>query len=304
MSKNTYLESGSKCLRPIRNLEPAGIKAGSHFAFHGVPGIGALQPAAVVSAFLVILIFASEGDAGGTPHLGQFFSDKATKDLIQTAPARFRRHFVLETDIKWDLGVGEDGTIRFIRTEDPRFQTREGFSVHSQYSEVRRRTGKEAVPYSDWGYAVDLPSGWKAVFRIKSSSAIASVPDATEISFFYQGSDGWTKERPRASNGYYRGYLDQYASSQLPDGANETVSVIGMVEKPNTVVQPRSGLTLTQALDEAGGFAPFGDHQHVGIWRSEEGRFLTVNVDAIRRKELSDLVLLKGDIVVIVERVM
>jgi protein involved in polysaccharide export with SLBB domain len=109
------------------------------------------------------------------------------------------------------------------------------------------------------------------------------------------------REPSHRFQGFYRGYLEQYAAAELPPDANEKVAVIGRVQKPG-VIQPRDGLTVTNAIIESGGFADWADHHHVGIWRDTDGRFLMVNVEAIKRKEEPDLVLLKGDIVVVTGR--
>jgi hypothetical protein len=121
--------------------------------------------------------------------------------------------------------------------------------------------------------------------------------------FFFSG---WAlslaaREPSHRFQGYYRGYLEQYAAAELRENANETVAVIGYVKRPGTI-EPREGLTLTNALDESGGFTDWADHHHVGIWRDGEGRFVAVNVYAIERKEVDDPLLYKGDIVIVTGR--
>ncbi len=110
-----------------------------------------------------------------------------------------------------------------------------------------------------------------------------------------------SREPSRRFQGYYRGYLEQYAAAELPENSNEAVAVIGRVEKPRTI-EPRQGLTLTKALEESGGFADFADSRHVGIWKNGEGRFIAVNVRAIQRKRVDDPLLHAGDIGIVTPR--
>lgn len=110
-----------------------------------------------------------------------------------------------------------------------------------------------------------------------------------------------SREPSHQFQGYYRGYLEQYAAAELPEKSNKAVAVIGLVKKPRTI-EPRDGLTLTKALDESGGFMDFADHHHVGIWQDGEGRFIAVNVHAIERKQVDDPFLHAGDIVIVTQR--
>jgi hypothetical protein len=110
-----------------------------------------------------------------------------------------------------------------------------------------------------------------------------------------------SREPSHHFQGYYRGYLEQYAAAELSENANEAVAVIGGVKTPRTI-EPREDLTLTKALDESGGFTDFADHRHVGIWKNGQGRFVAVNVHAIERKQVDDPVLHAGDVVIVTPR--
>lgn len=109
------------------------------------------------------------------------------------------------------------------------------------------------------------------------------------------------REPSNRFQGYYRGYLEQYASADLPNDAHESIAVIGYVKRPG-VLPPRERLTLTEAIRDCGGSAEFADRQHVGIWKDAEGRFAIANVRQIERKQSADPVLRKGDIVVVTVR--
>ena len=102
----------------------------------------------------------------------------------------------------------------------------------------------------------------------------------------------------------FRTYLETYAKATLPRSSEYSVAIIGLVNKPKTVIDAQPGLTLRAAIDQAGGFAPYADQLRIGIWRNEEGRFLMVSVHAIATGRSPDLVLLRGDIVIVIERQM
>jgi hypothetical protein len=111
-------------------------------------------------------------------------------------------------------------------------------------------------------------------------------------------------DKPRYFHGWYRGYLEEYAASSLPENADQSVAVIGLVKTPNTLIPPENGLTVSKAIDRAGGFAPFADHAHVGIFSSDEGLFLMTNLYQVKEGKAPDLILLKGDIVIFAGRLM
>ena len=111
----------------------------------------------------------------------------------------------------------------------------------------------------------------------------------------------WAREPSKKFQGWYHGYFEQYATADVPPNAADHVLVIGHVKKPG-VVAPSEGLTLMRALEECGGFADWADHRHVGVWNNAEGKFVIANAYAIGRKEISDPVLQKGDMVIVTGR--
>ena len=94
-------------------------------------------------------------------------------------------------------------------------------------------------------------------------------------------------------------------SAGLPPPVNdpEHVLVTGRVKKPGAIA-PRDGLTLTEALEEVGGFADWPDRHHVYVWKSGEKRYIIVDAEAARRKEIPDPILQKGDVVTVYQYVM
>lgn len=112
------------------------------------------------------------------------------------------------------------------------------------------------------------------------------------------------RDKARHFHGYYRGYLEEYAAASLPEDADKAIAVIGLVKNPGTLIVPEQGLTVSKAIDRAGGFAPFADHAHVGIFRSDDGRFLMTSLYQVKDGKSPDLFLLKGDIVIVTGRLM
>ena len=111
-----------------------------------------------------------------------------------------------------------------------------------------------------------------------------------------------------------RAFLEEIGRAELPDEAYKLVAVVGALKRPIDfsvrhqvsvfTMTPRAGLTVSQAIEAAGGFGDFGDARHVGVWKNESGTFLTIDVRAARKKEplARDPVLEPGDIVVILQR--
>jgi hypothetical protein len=129
---------------------------------------------------------------------------------------------------------------------------------------------------------------------------IASTAQSQHPEYFPEG-------RPRA-------FLDEVRRASLPEDAYKLVAVVGALKRPIDLsvrhqvsvftMQPRGDLTVSHAIEAAGGFGDFGDARHVGLWKNESGAFLTVDVRAVEKKEpdARDPVLEAGDIVIILQR--
>ena len=89
----------------------------------------------------------------------------------------------------------------------------------------------------------------------------------------------------------------------LSPDAPKVISVLGEVPHPHTI-QPAEGLTVSKAIEMAGGFTDLSHRRRVGIWRPKEPRFLTVDVKAALQKErgATDPVLGPGDVVIVIVR--
>lgn len=93
----------------------------------------------------------------------------------------------------------------------------------------------------------------------------------------------------------YRGYVQKLS----PD-ADKVISVVGGVLNPHTI-PAIEGLTVSKAIEMAGGFVDFANRRKVGLWRPKEGQFSTVDVRPVlqRKPGASDPVLAAGDVVIV-----
>jgi protein involved in polysaccharide export with SLBB domain len=77
-----------------------------------------------------------------------------------------------------------------------------------------------------------------------------------------------------------------------------------MVRKPQSI-WPAEGLTVSKAIELAGGFADFADRRKVRVSRRKENRSFTVDVKAVLQKKpgAEDPLLEAGDVVFVATRV-
>jgi hypothetical protein len=92
--------------------------------------------------------------------------------------------------------------------------------------------------------------------------------------------------------------------ARLSPDADQVISVLGCVRNPRTIL-PAEGLTVTKAIELAGGFGDFASRGKVGLWKSKEGRYFTVDVKAVAAKtaDVEDPLLNAGDVVLVNQRV-
>jgi polysaccharide export outer membrane protein len=86
----------------------------------------------------------------------------------------------------------------------------------------------------------------------------------------------------------------------VPDLQESRVQVVGQVEKPGSVVW-RKGMTLVQAISDAGSFKRFAKKDKIKVVR-RNGDSLIVNFDEIMSGKVPDLVLEPRDIIYVDER--
>lgn len=90
---------------------------------------------------------------------------------------------------------------------------------------------------------------------------------------------------------------------ELAGGESERVCVVGKVAKPSDLVF-KDGLTVTQAIAEAGGILPGVKDLEVIVLSSSGGKMRVIDVDlkAIQKKRKDDLKLQALDIVEVLSR--
>ena len=95
----------------------------------------------------------------------------------------------------------------------------------------------------------------------------------------------------------------QYLKGKLSPDADKVISVIGAKQNPYTI-PPTQGLTVSKAIELAGGFPDFAERRRVGVWRAKEARFFKVDVKAVlqRNPDANDPLLEAGDVVIVVMR--
>jgi hypothetical protein len=94
--------------------------------------------------------------------------------------------------------------------------------------------------------------------------------------------------------------FSEYVQKLSPD-VDKVISVVGGVRNPHTIPVTER-LTVSKAIEIAGGFGDFANRPRVGLWRPKEGQFSTVDVRAVLQKkpDASDPVLGAGDVVIVI----
>jgi polysaccharide export outer membrane protein len=101
------------------------------------------------------------------------------------------------------------------------------------------------------------------------------------------------------------GYLrDPQVNLLVVETNSKRLSVLGAVVKPGTFPMV-SGMTVIQAVSQAGGFTPLADKDGTVVTRTVDGKLerYRVPVGDITRGDLEDFPLRSGDIVFVPERV-
>lgn len=101
------------------------------------------------------------------------------------------------------------------------------------------------------------------------------------------------------------GYLKKpYVSVLLEESNSKRISVLGAVAKPGTM-QLIPGMTVVQAISQAGGFAPLASKDDTVVSRKsgEKLERFRIAMTQIARGDASDFLLRSGDIVFVPERV-
>ena len=94
--------------------------------------------------------------------------------------------------------------------------------------------------------------------------------------------------------------LSEYLKATLPADAEKVISVLGEVRNPQSI-PPEQGVTVTKAIELAGGFRDFANSRKVKVWKPTEGRYLTVDLRASlhNKPDAEDPLLRAGDVVIV-----
>ncbi|MFZ1217738.1 MAG: hypothetical protein WAO00_00525 [Chthoniobacterales bacterium] len=146
----------------------------------------------VIIASLTIACAAVRAGQPESPHVNESVPVAAVEQmqgnshvLIMSSPSQFYRHFVLTDGVRWDLGVSDEGQIKYVSTKDTRFKTAEGITVGMRLSDVRARIKEPMIRYPGWAWAIELPSGGKAAFVQGRSLTEGSLSASAPVSFLY-----------------------------------------------------------------------------------------------------------------------
>ena len=114
---------------------------------------------------------------------------KIESELIMTSPSSFDvKYQIKRNGIKFNLGVNDKNTIKYIGTNDPKFKTEEAVSVGDTYDYVRKLTDNEVYKISGWAYVLDMESGWSAAFVEGENATNEELKPDSKVVFIYKDS--------------------------------------------------------------------------------------------------------------------
>ena len=143
----------------------------------------------------------------------------------------------------------------------------------------------------------------------KETSTVYRVSQTGTINFLYIGkvavagkdpSDVEEEIRTRLADGYLR---DPIVSIFVKERNSKKVSVFGEVRTPGTFAYA-DGMTVVDAIAQAGGFSPMARKNAVTVTRADDGKKMryTVPVDDIGKGKAANFLIRPGDVVFAPER--
>ena len=135
-----------------------------------------------------ILIYTNPFRSSTEPVLGDKIDvTNLTEINIVIGPSEIRKCFSISIDeINYSIGVNEIGLIDYVITSDSNFSTSEILKIGDTYKKVQGLTEKEVVVLIGWGYYIELPSGWKAVFTQGDTMTEGELKYNSKIKFFFK----------------------------------------------------------------------------------------------------------------------
>ena len=91
---------------------------------------------------------------------------KIENHLILSAPSQFQSLYKwAEDNTKYLLGVDKDDYVQFICLDSFEKFTEENITIGDTFSKVKKIKGIKILYWFEWGYCVELPSGWILKFK-------------------------------------------------------------------------------------------------------------------------------------------
>ena len=109
----------------------------------------------------------------------------ADDTLLMINSASFQPSFS-SPDGRFRVAVDENNIVRFVTPVDDAFATTEGASRGTTLKSLRELTGSKLVKDPGWGFTIDLPSGWKAVFCIGDTMTDRTPMESDVVTFLCQ----------------------------------------------------------------------------------------------------------------------
>ena len=95
---------------------------------------------------------------------------KIDNHLILTSPSQTQNLYKwTEDNTKYLLGVDENEYVQFICMDSIEKSTEENITVGDTFSKVKKIKGIKISYWFEWGYCIELPSGW--ILKFKNNKA-------------------------------------------------------------------------------------------------------------------------------------
>ena len=86
--------------------------------------------------------------------------------LILAAPSQFQKMYKWsDHEANYLLGVDAEGYVQYICVDSLFIKTDEQISIGDKYSEIKKIPSIKIAYWFEWGYCVELPSGWILQFK-------------------------------------------------------------------------------------------------------------------------------------------
>ena len=157
---------------------------------------------AIFLIFLLFIILPAFSLTG--LQIGSKVPDNAVKlenQVVLSAPSQFQNAYEwTEDDIEYLLGVDDDEYVQFIGLVGNEKSTEENIKRGDNFSKVKKIQNIKISYWFEWGYCVELPSGWILKFKnneaydyyrdgISSSALLKTISDNAVVSLIFKGSE-------------------------------------------------------------------------------------------------------------------